>query len=61
MHFAAPPENDRSPRPNQAVRGPELGPALKRDRILQRVRAARTRLMPRPGGAAGARSGPRAG
>lgn len=48
MHFAAPPENDRSPESDQirAVRGPELGPALKRDRILQRVRAAKTRLTP---------------
>lgn len=45
MHFAAPPENERSPSPQQ-VRGPELGPALKRDRILQRVRAAKTRLTP---------------
>lgn len=48
MHFAAPPENDRSPDP-KAVRGPELGPALKRDRLLQRVRAARKRLTPAPG------------
>lgn len=47
MHFAAPPENDRSPSPNpRQVRGPELGSALKRDRILQRVRAAKTRLTP---------------
>lgn len=48
MHFAAPPENDRSSNPDQVgeVRGPELGPALKRDRILQRVRAAKTRLTP---------------
>lgn len=48
MHFAAPPENERSPDPEQvrAVRGPELGPAHKRDRILQRVRAAKTRLTP---------------
>lgn len=28
-----------------SVRGPELGPALKRDRVLQRVRAARKRLQ----------------
>ena len=47
MHFAAPPENDRPPQPDaMQVRGPELGPALKRDRILQRVRAAKTRLTP---------------
>ena len=43
MQIAAPPENDRSSHPQQ-VRGPDLGPALKRDRILQRVRAAKTRL-----------------
>jgi len=30
----------------KAVRGPEIGPALKRDRLLQRVRAARKRLAP---------------
>ncbi len=28
------------------IRGPELGPALKRDMFLQRVRAARKRLSP---------------
>ena len=31
---------------HQAIRGPEIGPALKRDRLLQRVRAARKRLTP---------------
>jgi len=31
----------------QEVRGPELGPALKRERILQRVQAARKRLAPK--------------
>jgi len=31
----------------QEVRGPELGPALKRERILQRVQAARRRLAPK--------------
>lgn len=31
------------------VRGPEIGPALKRDLLLQRVRAARKRLPPTPG------------
>lgn len=50
MHFAVPPENDRSPDrqqvPGTGVRGPELGPALKRDRLLQRVRTAKTRLTP---------------
>lgn len=30
----------------QEVRGPEIGPALKRDKLLQRVRAARKRLTP---------------
>jgi hypothetical protein len=32
----------------QEVRGPEIGPALKRDMLLQRVRAARKRLSPIP-------------
>jgi len=31
------------------IRGPEIGPALKRDMLLQRVRAARKRLSPIPG------------
>lgn len=39
---------DRAP---SEVRGPELGPALKRDRLLQRVRAARKRLTPGSSGA----------
>jgi len=30
------------------VRGPEIGPALKRDMLLNRVRAARKRLSPAP-------------
>ena len=30
------------------IRGPEIGPALKRDRLLQRVQAARKRLSPAP-------------
>lgn len=34
------------------LRGPELGPALKRDIVLQRVRAARKRLSPIPGAVA---------
>jgi hypothetical protein len=47
MDIAAPPENDRTPDSSpHPVRGPELGPALKRDRLLQRVRAAKTRLTP---------------
>jgi len=32
----------------QEVRGPEIGPALKRDRLLDRVRAARQRLPQTP-------------
>ncbi|HEU5061962.1 MAG TPA: hypothetical protein VFT79_02275 [Solirubrobacterales bacterium] len=32
----------------KAIRGPELGPAPKRDLVLQRVRAARKRLAPIP-------------
>ena len=32
----------------QGVRGPEIGPALKRDALLQRVRAASKRLSPAP-------------
>lgn len=38
------------PTPTQ-LRGPEIGPALKRDRLLQRVRAARKRLPQSPPGA----------
>ena len=30
----------------EEIRGPEIGPALKRDMFLQRVRAARKRLSP---------------
>lgn len=37
-------DTDKAPR---EVRGPEIGPALKRDRLLQRVRAARKRLTPK--------------
>jgi hypothetical protein len=37
-----------TPRPSAEIRGPELGPALKRDRLLQRVRAARKQLNPLP-------------
>jgi hypothetical protein len=33
-------------RTQDEIRGPELGPALKRDVLLQRVRAARKRLSP---------------
>jgi hypothetical protein len=35
-----------APKAPQEVRGPEIGPALKRDMLLQRVRAARKRLTP---------------
>lgn len=28
------------------IRGPELGPALKRERLLRRIQAARKRLAP---------------
>ncbi|MDX6634578.1 MAG: hypothetical protein QOF06_781 [Solirubrobacterales bacterium] len=34
--------------PTREIRGPELGSALKRDRFLQRVSAARKRLSPIP-------------
>jgi hypothetical protein len=36
-------------RARQWIRGPEIGPALKRDRFLQRVRAARKQLIQNPG------------
>lgn len=42
------PSSNPSSRPPEEVRGPELGPALKRDRLLQRVRAARKRLSSTP-------------
>jgi hypothetical protein len=35
-------------RTRDEIRGPEIGPALKRDVLLQRVRAARKRLSPTP-------------
>lgn len=44
-----PPPASPSPRdatPSQEIRGPEIGPALKRDRLLRRVLAARRRLAP---------------
>jgi hypothetical protein len=46
MPTAATSENSDSPIPEQDQRRPEIGPALKRDRLLQRVRAARKRLTP---------------
>ena len=33
---------------HEEIRGPEIGPALKRDRLLNRVRAARQRLPQAP-------------
>jgi hypothetical protein len=35
-------------RTHEEIRGPEIGPALNRDRLLQKVRAARKRLSPIP-------------
>ena len=35
-------------RTRKEVRGPEIGPALKRDKLLNRVRAARKRLASNP-------------
>jgi hypothetical protein len=35
-------------RAHAEFRSPELGPVLKRERLLQRVRAARNRLPQRP-------------
>jgi len=46
---APPPSSQASTRPQDEIRGPEIGPALKRDVLLQRVRAARKRLSPIPG------------
>ncbi|HWO84151.1 MAG TPA: hypothetical protein VNM38_10235 [Solirubrobacterales bacterium] len=45
---APPPSTQESSRPQDEIRGPELGPALKRDVVLQRVRAAQKRLSPIP-------------
>jgi hypothetical protein len=41
-----PPSNKDGGRSTEEIRGPEIGPALKRDRLLQRVQAARKRLSP---------------
>lgn len=42
---SAPQPSDPEPTATPApLRSPEIGPALKRDRLLQRVRAARKRL-----------------
>jgi hypothetical protein len=35
-------------RTHEEIRGPEIGPALRRDRLLQKARAARKRLAPVP-------------
>jgi hypothetical protein len=41
-----PPSSKDASRTPDEIRGPEIGPAIKRDRLLQRVRAARKRLTP---------------
>jgi hypothetical protein len=46
-----PPSKNPTPTPDE-IRGPEIGPALKRDMLLQRVRAARKRLSAAPGAVA---------
>lgn len=46
----SPTSKDAIPSPTQ-LRGSEIGPALKRDRLLQRVRAARKRLPQAPSNA----------
>ncbi len=48
MSIPVVPPESKDPTPAREIRGPELGPALKRDRLLQRVRAARKRLSPAP-------------
>lgn len=46
-----PPSSKDVSRTTEEIRGPEIGPAIKRDRLLQRVRAARKRLSSAPSGA----------
>jgi len=47
MNSQSTPANSKDAAPPvQVVRGPEIGPAHKRDRLLQHVRAARKRLTP---------------
>jgi hypothetical protein len=46
-----PPSSENADRTREEIRRPEIGPAHKRDRLLQRVRAARKRLSPAPSGA----------
>jgi len=41
-----PPSNKDVSRTPDEIRGPEIGPAIKRDRLLQRVQAARKRVTP---------------
>jgi hypothetical protein len=48
MNPAAAPAESKDANPSREIRGPELGPALKRDRLLQKVSAARKRLSPIP-------------
>jgi hypothetical protein len=48
MNAAPEPLDSNASRNRNAVRGPEIGPALKRDVLLNRVRAARKRLSPAP-------------
>lgn len=51
MNPQASPETASASR-REPIRGPEIGPALKRDRLLQKVRAARKRLTAAPGAVA---------
>jgi hypothetical protein len=46
--MTAPLPSSQNPHRRDEIRGPELGPALKRDVVLQRVRAAQKRLSPIP-------------
>jgi hypothetical protein len=48
MNAPAGPLESNVNRSGTEVRGPEIGPALKRDVLLNRVRAARKRLSPAP-------------
>ncbi len=49
MSKAAEPDESKEGPPAREIRGPEIGSALKRDRLLQRVRAARSKLSPGAG------------
>jgi hypothetical protein len=46
MNNASEPDESKEAAPPGEIRGPEIGPALKRDRLLQKVRAARSKLSP---------------